>query len=224
MVGVVTRELSVAELADQARRRLQHGARRMLGLVGAPGAGKSLAAAEIVAALAPDAVLVPMDGFHLSGAELTRLRRYGRKGAPDTFDGAGYVSLLRRLRANDEPVIYAPRFDRALDEPIANAIPVPSSTSLVVTEGNYLLLPTEPWSNVRGLLDEVWFIDPDRSVRIERLIARHIEFGKSPEEARAWSLGPDERNAELVARTRHLSDRIVRIRDVRSGPALNGPR
>ncbi|MGK5679778.1 nucleoside/nucleotide kinase family protein [Actinoplanes sp. URMC 104] len=190
-------------------RRLATGPRRLLGLVGAPGAGKSTLAAQLVDALAPAAVLVPMDGFHLAGAELDRLGRRDRKGAPDTFDAAGYVALLTRLRHPGPDVVYAPTFDRRLEEPIAGAIPAPPTVPLVVTEGNYLLLDDGPWTGVRPLLDETWYVHISDSVRVERLIHRHIEHGKQPAAARAWVLGSDEANARLITATRPRADLVI---------------
>jgi pantothenate kinase len=168
-------------------------------------------AAALVGTLAPGAALVPMDGFHLANEELLRLGRRDRKGAPDTFDAAGYVALLRRLRDHVEDLVYAPDFRRQVEEPIAGAIPISRHVPLVVTEGNYLLVDDGPWSAVRGLLDEVWYLDTEESVRVDRLVARHVAHGKSPEAARAWSLGSDQHNAELVSRTRDGADLIVRL-------------
>ena len=154
--GPAVDEATLEELVEDARRLATGGARRILGLTGAPGAGKSALAEALVAALAPDALLVPMDGFHLAQAELVRLGRQDRKGAPDTFDAAGYVALLRRLREPAEALVYAPQFRRELEEPIAGAIAVPRRAPLIVTEGNYLLLEDEPWGALSDLLDEVW--------------------------------------------------------------------
>jgi pantothenate kinase len=159
-----------------------------------------------VAELGEQARLVPMDGFHLAQAELVRLGRRDRMGAPDTFDAAGFAALLRRLRS-DEEVVYAPEFRREIEEPIAGAIAIPRAVSLVVTEGNYLLL----WPEVRPLLDECWYVETDEELRVQRLIQRHIEFGKTPEYARAWVMRSDERNAELVARTAERADALVRL-------------
>ncbi len=184
-------------------------ARRILGLTGAPGSGKSRLAAELVDALGGDAVLVPMDGFHLADAELRRLGTHDRKGAPDTFDAGGFVALLRRLRETTEPVVYAPTFRRDLEEPIAGAICVPSNVPLVITEGNYLLNPDGAWSAARGLLDEVWYLEPDDDDRMDRLIRRHMEFGRDFEAADAWARGTDQRNADLIAATKMLADLIV---------------
>jgi pantothenate kinase len=168
-------------------------------------------AAALVGALAPGAALVPMDGFHLANQELLRLGRSDRKGAVDTFDAGGYVALLRRLRDPREALVYAPDFRRQIEEPIAGAIPIPRDVPLVVTEGNYLLVDDGPWSAVRGLLDEVWYLDTEEALRVERLVARHVAHGKPPEAARAWSLGTDQHNAELVSRTRERADLIVRL-------------
>lgn len=190
-------------------RRLAAGPRRILGLTGAPGAGKSTLAARLVATLAPSVALVPMDGFHLANAELQRLGRGDRKGAPDTFDPAGYVALLRRLREPTAEAVYAPAFDRHLEEPIAGAIAVEPDVTLIITEGNYLLLDHGGWADVRKLLDEAWYVEVDNDVRIERLIDRHVEHGKRPDHARDWVLRSDEANARLVAATRHRADLVV---------------
>lgn len=170
-----------------------------------------MVAAALVNALAPSAALVPMDGFHLANQELVRLGRRDRKGALDTFDAAGYIALLRRLREPMEELVYAPDFRREIEEPIAGAIPIPRDVPLVVTEGNYLLVREAPWASVRGLLDEVWYLDIEEAVRIGRLVARHVVHGKSPQAAMAWSLGSDQRNADLVAGTRESADLIVRL-------------
>nr|WP_307844608.1 nucleoside/nucleotide kinase family protein [Actinotalea solisilvae] len=189
-------------------RALAAGPRRLLGLAGAPGAGKSTLAAAVVDALGERAVLVPMDGFHLAQAALERLGRADRKGAPDTFDAAGFVALLRRLRT-EAGTVWAPAFDRALEEPVAGAIAVPPGVPLVVVEGNYLLHDDGDWGAVADLLDETWFVEVDDAVRVERLVARHVAFGKAPDAARAWVLGPDERNARLVAAGRARADVVV---------------
>jgi pantothenate kinase len=151
-----------------------------------------------------------MDGFHLAQSELVRLGRRDRMGAPDTFDVAGYAALLTRLRG-DEPVVYAPEFRREIEEPIAGAIAVPRNTPLVVTEGNYLLLDDERWRGIRALLDETWYVETDEELRVQRLIQRHIQFGKTPEYARAWVLRSDERNADLVKTTAARADVLVKL-------------
>ena len=200
--------LIAPELLERGRALAAAGGRRLLGITGAPGAGKSTIAEALVAALGPElACLVPMDGFHYAQRELERLGRADRKGAQDTFDAAGYVALLARLRAADEAVVYAPEFRREIEEPIACALPVPREVPLVVTEGNYLLL----WDDVPGLLDEAWYVAPDDELRVERLVQRHIEFGKAPDFARDWVMRSDQRNAELIATTQPRADALIRV-------------
>ncbi|MET7545977.1 nucleoside/nucleotide kinase family protein [Streptomyces sp. NPDC005479] len=203
----------VGELSARAHRLAVPGRRRILGIAGPPGAGKSTLAERLVDGLGGLAVLVPMDGFHLAQAELGRLGRARRKGAPDTFDAAGYAALLRRLRTpGDQGPVYAPAFDRTLEEPIAGAIPVPPDIPLVVTEGNYLLHDDGPWAPVRRLLDEVWFLDLEPDVRVRRLVDRHVRFGKPRPYAERWVAESDETNARLVDRGRDRADLVVRLR------------
>ncbi|MGK5694986.1 nucleoside/nucleotide kinase family protein [Streptomyces sp. URMC 128] len=205
--------LTFDDLVRRARALPREGRRAILGIAGSPGAGKSTLAERLVRELNgsgdPWVAHVPMDGFHLADAELERLGRRDRKGAPDTFDAAGYAALLRRLRVETDDVVYAPGFERVLEQPVAGAIPVPPAARLVVTEGNYLLLETGAWARVRPELDDVWFCELPEPERLRRLIARHEEFGKGHEEAVAWVLRSDQRNAELVATTRARADLVV---------------
>jgi len=183
----------------------------VLGIAGAPGAGKSTLAAQVAAAYPDVAVVVPMDGFHLAQTELERLGLADRKGAPDTFDAAGFVALLRRLREpHPDEVVYAPEYRRDLRNGVAGAIRVAPDVPLVVTEGNYLLLEAHGFAPVAGLLDEAWFVAPDDDLRLARLVARHEAFGKPADAAHAWAHGPDERNARLVAATAGRADVVVR--------------
>ncbi len=198
----------------RARELIKRSGRALLGLVGPPGSGKSTLAAALQAEFEKVAQVVPMDGFHLANVELERLGRRDRKGAPDTFDAAGYAALLRRLLAQaDGEVVYAPEFRREIEEPVANAIPVFASTQLVITEGNYLLLAEEPWSQVHGLLDEVWYVDVDDALRVERLTQRHVQFGRSAAEAAAWVAATDEPNARLIETSRSRASFVFRWED-----------
>jgi len=184
-------------------------ARRIIGVTGAPGVGKTTYAVGLVAASAVPAAYLPMDGFHLADITLTALGRRDRKGAPDTFDAWGYAALLRRVREERDHVVFAPGFERDLEQPIAGAVAVPPEAELVVTEGNYLLLDDPEWRAVRAQLDEVVFLVTDDDTRIRRLVARHVEFGKTRAEAEEWVARVDEANASLVAATARLADRVV---------------
>ena len=200
----------ISQAMDALRRRLTSGSRTILGIVGAPGSGKSTFAAWIQQQFGPgSAVVVPMDGFHLGNAIIDGTPLRTRKGAMDTFDAGGYLSLLRRLVRRDESVVYAPEFRRTIDEPVAASIAIPAEVPLVITEGNYLLAEQEPWKEVRAQLDEVWFVDTPPALRLSRLVARHVEFGMEPGAAQAWAEGPDETNAVLIHATRPAADRII---------------
>jgi len=204
-------EEPVAALASRVQRLSRPGRRTLLGITGPPGSGKSTVAHALAEHLGPGAALVGMDGFHLAQRQLERLGRAERKGAPDTFDSHGYAALLRRLRENTETVVYAPLFDRGLEDAIAGSVAIEQGVAIVVTEGNYLLLPDGAWPAAAAQMDAIWYLDVPDEVRRERLLRRHQRYGRSPESARAWALVRDERNAELIRSRMHLADLVVRV-------------
>lgn len=173
--------------------------RSILGVAGLAGTGKSTFACALAQELGPEVAVVPMDGFHLANVELRRLGRAGRKGAPDTFDAASYLALLCRIRQAADEVIYAPAFDRELDEAVAGAIPIDPEVRLIITEGNYLLPAEELWNAVGTILDATWFVDVPEEQRCDQLLRRHMRFGRSREEALAWIKGTDDPKAQRVA-------------------------
>lgn len=208
-------EMSVDAAVERAVALAADPGRVVLGIAGAPGVGKSTLARRVVAAVDAahgpgTAVQVPMDGFHLANAALDALGRRDRKGAVDTFDAAGYVALVRRLVAADEDVVWAPDFDRRVDEPVAGSIAVPRAARLVVSEGNYLLDPEEPWSALADLFTETWACVVDDRVRVDRLVGRHMRHGRDHEAATAWALEVDGVNAARVAATVTRASRTVR--------------
>lgn len=203
-------------LAEVLRLAVPRAARVLVGVTGPPAAGKSTLAAALADALPRShgisAAAVPMDGFHLANVELDRLGLAARKGAPQTFDAGGFVHLLRRLRAADEEIVYAPEYSRTVHESIGSAIPIPRTTHVVFVEGNYLLLDEGLWVDVRPLLDLVIFLDaPDRA-RQDSLLRRQLAKGLAEPAARDWVESSDEVNARLIAATRGRADVILRRR------------
>jgi len=201
-------------LADDAVALVDGRRRAVLGIAGRPGAGKSTLVWELAGRVAqrcgPNWVAhVPMDGFHLADAQLDRLGARGRKGAPDTFDATGYAHLLHRVRRESDAPVYVPGFDRQLEQPLAAALVVLPEARLVITEGNYLLLDEPAWAYAREAMDSVWSVTGAEELRIDRLVARHVEFGKSPSAARDWVAGSDQANADLVSSTLCAADRLI---------------
>lgn len=207
------RSLDLAEARARAVELAERGERALLGITGAPGAGKSTYAESLTADLVAQGLrvaLVPMDGYHLAQSALEELGFADVKGAPHTFDAAGFVALLARLRS-ESGTVWAPRFDRGLEDSIAASIAVPADVQLVVVEGNYLLLGEEPWSTGRKLFDEVWYVEVPEELRHARLEARHRRFGRSAEDAHDRTYGSDERNARLIAATAPRADAVLQL-------------
>ena len=186
--------------------------RIIVGIVGKPGSGKSTLVKKIgkqykVASLA----IVPMDGYHLSNAILKKLQLRDRKGAPETFDALGFTALITRIKTEIENDIFYPIFHREIEESIANEGVVIAGTKLIVVEGNYLLHDKNNWHGVAPTLDESWYVDINEGKRINRLVARHMKFGKSEEEARAWARGTDQVNAEIIGQSMKHADFIINL-------------
>ena len=187
------------------------GERKIVGLIGKPGAGKSTLSAQLIEHLGAQAAILNMDGYHLSNLALRELGRADRKGAPDTFDALGFTAILKRVKNQVDQDIYFPVFDRSIEESIAAQGVITPEVKLVITEGNYLLHNENNWGGVKELLDESWFIEVDDQIRIGRLVNRHHKFGKSKADAHSWATGSDENNARIVAQTRELADVIINL-------------
>jgi pantothenate kinase len=186
--------------------------RTLVGIVGKPGAGKSTVVDEISKKFGSKLVsIIPMDGFHLSNEELISLGRRDRKGAPDTFDVEGFTSLIERVKTNNYVDHKFPIFHREIEASIADEGIVPKESKVVVIEGNYLFSEDHNWNQVYPLLDHTWFIDINDEIRIERLIARHIRYGKTPEEAETWSRGSDETNARFIGLTANRAENRINL-------------
>jgi len=227
--GVEARQRALSELPqlrwgqvrDQAVAASRGDTRTVIGVTGAPGAGKSTLSSAIVAAVEEDqpgsCVLVGMDGWHLAHDVLTRAGTVSRKGAPDTFDGAGYVDALRRVRRQrgDDLPVWLPEFHRDIEDAVAGSVAVRPEHRLIVTEGNYLLLDTEPWNAVRSLLDICWYVDVPDELRLARLAARHEHFGRSVVEAAHRARVVDQSNADLVEANAARADAVVSLDELR---------
>lgn len=200
------------EIVERAVRLASRG-RALLGIAGAPGAGKTTLAERLAVelrAVGVRAAHVPMDGFHLADVALDELGLRSRKGAIETFDVDGYLALLRRLRTASG-IVYAPAFERIIEQPIAGSIGVPADADIVISEGNYLLASVGSWVEVRAAFDEVWFAHVDDAVRLERLHARHVRFGKTLDEASTWIETVDEPNARSILATQETADLTVDV-------------
>jgi pantothenate kinase len=205
-----TQITSIDEVIARAQ-SLMSGERKIVGLIGKPGAGKSTLSAQLIEQLGDQAAILNMDGYHLSNLALRELGRADRKGAPDTFDALGFTEILKRVKHEVDQNIYFPVFDRSIEESIAAQGVITPEIKLVITEGNYLLHNDNNWGGVKKFLDESWFIEVDDQIRIERLVNRHHKFGKSKADAHSWATGSDENNAQVVARTRELADVIIKL-------------
>jgi pantothenate kinase len=214
MTTVAAESDTLQRLAEGAVALAEEQQRVILGIAGSPGAGKSTLVEQLLARMGerkePGWVAhVPMDGFHLADEQLRRIGALGRKGAPDTFDAAGYAHLLERIAVEPDAPVYAPGFDRTLEQPLSAALVVLPAARLVITEGNYLLLDDPAWQRARRAMDRVWFVSSEEAQRVERLVARHVEFGKSPDAAKAWVADTDQPNADLVSPTAATADLVI---------------
>lgn len=197
----LTPEAALAFLVERAR-SLPADRRTVIGIAGGPGTGKSTIANELVAALAPDAAYVPMDGFHMLHAKLIARGSVAEKGAPHTFEGEAFVRFLETLKSATGPVS-GPGYSREIEDVVQNAFIIAAETRLLVTEGNYLLLSTPPWKEVGPLLDLAVFINVPREKVRERLMKRHAEHGLFTEERNREHIERvDLANYDLVQRSR----------------------
>jgi pantothenate kinase len=205
--------MSIELLFEQIQGLLDsHSKRTLIGIVGKPGAGKSSVVEQIEKKYGSEEVsIIPMDGFHLSNEELISLGRRDRKGAPDTFDVSGFISLIKKVKQEPQVDHKFPIFHREIEASVNDEGVVPKESKVIVIEGNYLFSEEHNWSGLFPLLDHTWFIEIDDEVRIERLIARHIRYGKTPVEAENWSRGSDEANARFIELTAHRASNIIKL-------------
>jgi len=205
--------VSISLLFEQIQSLLDsQSIRSIIGIVGKPGAGKSTIVLEIEKRFQPNEVaIIPMDGYHLSNEALIALGRRDRKGAPDTFDTQSFISLITEVKSSPQVDHRFPIFHREIEASIEDEGIVPSLAKVIVIEGNYLFSDEHNWSEVFALLDHTWFIEIDEEIRMQRLIARHIKYGKTPEEAEEWSRGSDEANARFITLTKDRAENIIKL-------------
>ena len=163
-----------------------------------------------------------MDGYHLSRAQLSSMpnpqEAHDRRGAAFTFDGQSFLSLVKKIRKaplDASETLYAPSFDHALKDPVANDIPVLASSRIIIFEGNYLSLDKEPWKEAASLMDELWFVEVDFQVAGRRLVPRHIKAGIAEDEEAAWKRvrENDLLNGDEIVRNRVKVDEVVISRE-----------
>jgi pantothenate kinase len=186
--------------------------RVIIGVVGKPGAGKSTLTSYLIDNLPKNSVsLVPMDGYHLSNQQLSRLGLADKKGALNTFDADGYIALVKRINNESDKDIYFPVFHREIEESYSADGVVLAKTKLVLTEGNYLLFDQAGWEKVLPELTETWYVNIDDKLRIDRLVKRHEFYGKNRQAAIAWANGSDEANAKIVEATSIRADIVINL-------------
>ena len=205
--------MSINLLFDQIQSLLQSASpRTIIGIVGKPGAGKSTVVSEIEKRFdSSEVCVIPMDGYHLSNETLIEIGRRDRKGAPDTFATQEFISLIRKVKNDHTSEHRFPIFHREIEASKKDEGIVPIGAKVIVIEGNYLFSEEHNWNGVFPLLDHTWFIEIDNEVRMQRLIARHVKYGKTPEEAEYWSRGSDEANAQYIELTAHRAAGVIKL-------------
>lgn len=202
---------------EEARKRIldlesKSKTRVVIGITGKPGAGKSTVASKLKETIPGErTVILSQDGYHLSNLQLESLGRSSFKGAPDTFDSEGFSKILFRVKSELKNNIYFPIFHREIEESISAEGLITEKTNVVLVEGNYLLFETHGWGEVAKHLDEIWYLQVDDDLRLSRLVARHIEFGKNPQVAVAWAHGSDEANARLIEKARDKANAFLLV-------------
>ncbi len=198
---------TVLSLRDKVMDAPRKGKRRVVALAGPPGSGKSTLAEYLAKALTAAGCktqVVPMDGFHLDNRILIERNLLHRKGAAETFDVHGLLSLVPRLASGDDVVF--PTFDRALDVSIGCAAIVASESDTLIVEGNYLLLEMPVWRDLAAYWDIAIALRTPESILRQRLIKRWQDNGLSRLKAERRAEENDLVNARFVIDNTKLAD------------------
>lgn len=212
------RPMSLGDLArmvmDRAASSPRRSARFVLGIAGPPAAGKSTLSVDLRDAVNERAErriaeVAPMDGFHMTNAQLEASGLLMRKGEPDTFDAVEYGQRLQRVRSEAGVDVPWPAYDRRLHDPVPDGLVFTSDVRIVITEGNYLFLDSGAWAEVRASLDDAWFLDADLDLVERRLMERHCRGGKTDAAARRKTTVSDMPNAQLVVESKHNARVVI---------------
>lgn len=193
----------------------KEGHRVLVGIAGGPGSGKSTLAADVIGllndAVDGSAARVPMDGFHMKQAKLEAEELVAHKGAPQTFEAREFVDLLKILKiAKNE--ISVPGYSRRIEDVVPDAFHIAANVPILVIEGNYLLLNSEPWKQITNILDFAVYIEVPREIVRERLLKRHAEHGLFTEERNIRHIEQvDMVNYDAVAQSQDRADLIIQI-------------
>lgn len=254
-------EEQVSHLVDKLQHKLANlptNKRYLVAVSGIPGSGKTTLASRVAkslnsrcrrsdtheksAAAAADttpttsaldvATFLPMDGYHLTRAQLSALpdpaHAHARRGAAFTFDAPAFLALVKKLRepiGADTKTIYAPSFDHAVKDPVEGDIAIPGSSRVVVMEGNYLSLGKDEWKEAAGLMDELWFVEVEEEVARKRLVRRHVASGIARDEEEAGRRADENdlvNGREIVEGRLEVHEVIRSEEDERWGPERQG--
>lgn len=187
----------IESVVAQIEQRALDVQRLFVAIAGPPGSGKSTFAEKLNQALGPSSAIMPMDGFHLDNAILSERGLLDRKGCAASFDAAGLLSFLIRMR-NPQQTVYVPLFDRKVDLSRAGARAITPEHQIILVEGNYLLLDQSEWRDIAACFDVTVSLEVSEDILQARLMARWTQLGFTPAAAEKKVAANDLINARVV--------------------------